>query len=78
MGLGVRFLAGVRNFSHLHNVHTSSGAHPVQWILVAVSSAVMQQGREPDRPLTPIYCRCLRMVQLYLHSPIRLHGVALN
>jgi hypothetical protein len=48
---------------------------PIQWVPEDVSLGVKRQGREADHsPLMPR----LRMVELYLHCPIRLYGVTLN
>jgi hypothetical protein len=41
---------------------------PIQWVLGALSPGVKQSMREADHSPTS------RMVELYLHSPIRLHG----
>jgi hypothetical protein len=49
---------------------------PVKWVLVAVSPVVKQQGCEMTTHLHLVLR--LRMVELYLHSPIHLHGMVLN
>jgi hypothetical protein len=45
---GDRFLAGARNFSLLHNVHTESGAHSVSYPLSTgtLSLCINRPGRE--------------------------------
>jgi hypothetical protein len=49
--------------------------HPVRWVPGAVSPGVRQPGPEAeDFHLVPR----LRVVELHLHSYIRLHGVVLN
>jgi hypothetical protein len=61
--------AGARDFSCLHNVQTVSGTDLVsaQWVL-----GVKWRGLDSDH-------RCLvqrlRMIAVYLHSPIRLYGI---
>jgi hypothetical protein len=47
---------------------------PIQWVAGALSWGVKRQGREADHS-PPSRSR---MVELCLHSPIRLHGVVLN
>jgi hypothetical protein len=47
---------------------------PIQWVLGALSPEVKRPGREGHIHLVPRS----RMVDLYLHSPIRLHGLVLN
>jgi hypothetical protein len=49
---------------------------PIQWVLVA-SPAVKRSGRKADHsPQTSAEVK--KNVDLYIHSPICLHGVALN
>jgi hypothetical protein len=48
---------------------------PSQWVPGALSLGVKQPGREADNSfLMP----SSRMMELYLHSPICLHGIVLN
>jgi hypothetical protein len=47
---------------------------PIQWVSGTLSPMVKQPGREADHSPTSRS----RMVELYLHSPIRIHGVVLN
>jgi hypothetical protein len=62
----------VKKFSLLHIVQTGSGVHPTSYKLgIGVSfPGVKPQGREADRGQ--------ENVDLYIHSPIRLHGVMVN
>jgi hypothetical protein len=50
---------------------------PIQWIPGALSLGVWRQGREGDR-LPPSSAEAKEWVELYLYSPIRLHGVVLS
>jgi hypothetical protein len=69
---GVRFVVGARKFFLLHSVLTGSGVAqlPVLWLPEAVYLGVKLTHLQS----VPI----LRMVELYLHSPVRLHVVLLN
>jgi hypothetical protein len=76
-GVRVRFPVGERDVSLFCNDQTGSGATqpPIQLLLGAVSPGIKRPGREADhfhqQPL-------LRMVELYLHSPIRFQGVVVS
>jgi hypothetical protein len=48
---------------------------PIKWILGALSPGLMGQGREGDH--SPLQT-CKENVDLYILSPIRLHGALLN
>jgi hypothetical protein len=48
---------------------------PIQWVPEALSPEVKRPGREADH-LQRV--RGQENVDLYIHSPIRLHGVVLN
>jgi hypothetical protein len=50
---------------------------PIQWVPGALSLEVKRQGREADH-LPPSSAEVKESVQLYLHSPMRLHGVVLS
>jgi hypothetical protein len=56
-------ICAVQDFSLPHSVQTGSGAHPISYPM-----------GEADLHLVPRS----RMVELYLHSPICLHGIVLN
>jgi hypothetical protein len=49
---------------------------PIQWVLDALSLSESKQGRKADHHLHLVLRP--RMVELYLHSPIRLYSVMLN
>jgi hypothetical protein len=49
---------------------------PIQWIPGALSRGVNGRGMKPTTHLHLL--PKLRMVELYLHSPIRLHGLVFN
>jgi hypothetical protein len=74
-GVGVLIPAGARDFSLLHCVQTCSGAHPAPY---AGSLPGGKAARASSSPLTSNLCRGQEYVDLYIHSPIRLHGVVLN
>jgi hypothetical protein len=71
------FLAG--NFSLNHRVQNTSGAHSasIQWVPGALSLGVKRPGSEADYS-PPSSAEVKEWVELYLHSPIRLHGVVLS
>jgi hypothetical protein len=75
---GVQFLAGARDFSLLHSVQTGSGNHPTSYPMGAgtPSLGVKRPGCEADHYLLPMLR--LKMVELYRHSSIYLHGIVLN
>jgi len=50
---------------------------PIQWVPGALSLGVERQGREADHS-PPSSAEIKEFVELYLHSPIRLHGVVLS
>jgi hypothetical protein len=66
---GVTFPVGAGDFSLPRIVQTGSGARPASYI---VGTGSVKLSTHLD--LVPR----LRMVELYLHTPIRLHGVELN
>jgi hypothetical protein len=59
-GIGVRFAPRAGEFSLPHSVQTDSGADPIQWVPGTNHLLVVPR---------------IRMIKLYLHSPIHLHGV---
>jgi hypothetical protein len=75
-GSRVRFLAGAGNFSLYHRVQNGCGAHPASYPMVpgALSLRVKRPGREADHS-PPSSAEVEECVELYLHSPIRIHGV---
>jgi hypothetical protein len=76
---GVRFQAGARDFSLLHRVQTCSGAHPAYYPMgTGVSFPRGCSGRGVKLTIALHLVLRSSMMELYLHSPIRLHGVVLN
>jgi hypothetical protein len=57
-----------------HRVQTGSGATqpPIQWVTAILTAGVKQPRREADQSL-PSSAE-VKTVELYLHSPIRIHG----
>jgi hypothetical protein len=79
--IGVRFLAGIRNFYLLHRIHTCVGPtqSPIQWILGGGSFPRVKAARAWSWWMTHLHLVPMsRMVQPYLHSPICLHAVVLQ
>jgi len=76
--LGVRFPAGAGNFCH-HCVQTGSGAHPASYTMGTggLSQGVRRPGNKADNS-PPSSAEVKERVELYLKSPIRLHGVVLS
>jgi hypothetical protein len=65
----VQFLVETRDFSLLHSIQTSSMAYP----------ASNPMGTGGTKLTTHLHLvPKLRNMELYLHSPIGLHGVVLN
>jgi hypothetical protein len=50
---------------------------PIQWVKGALSLWVKRPGREADHS-PPSSAEVKECVELYLHSPLRLHGVMLS
>jgi hypothetical protein len=50
---------------------------PIQWVPGALSLGVKQLGHEADHS-PPSSAEVKERVELYLHSPISLHGMVLN
>jgi hypothetical protein len=71
---GLQFPAGARNLSRLHNVQTSSGAHQIDTEGFFPAGKAAGAWSWQHLHLLPL----LRIVELYQHSPIHLHGAALN
>jgi hypothetical protein len=79
-GIEVRFPAGVRDFSLVHNIQTGSGAHPTSYAMTTEGCfpGVKQQGRESDNssPSSAEVKNCAAI--LPPPSPIRVHGAVFN
>jgi hypothetical protein len=78
-GSRVRFPAGAENFSLHHRVQNESGTHPASYPMGTRGSfpGVKQPGREANHSPPPS-AKVKEYVELYLHSPIHLHGVMLS
>jgi hypothetical protein len=76
-GNGFRFPAEARDISLLHSVQTGSGAHPASHPMGTgvPSSWIKLPGREDDH--SPSSSAEVKNNGLYLHFPIRIHGVVL-
>jgi hypothetical protein len=73
-GSRVRFPVGAGNFSLHRRVQNCSGTHPGSYPMGTRGSF---PGREADHS-PPSSVEVKEWVELYLHSPIRLHGVVLS
>jgi hypothetical protein len=75
----VRFSAGAGNCSLHHRVQNGSGAHPASYPGGTRGSFlwIKRPGRKADHspPSSVEFKEC---VELYFHTPIRLHGVVLS
>jgi hypothetical protein len=78
-GSRVRFPAEAGNFSLHQRVSNSLGPTqpPIQWVPGALSLGVKRPGREADHSPSSS-AEVKDWVELYLHSPIHLHGVVLS
>jgi hypothetical protein len=67
------------NFSLHHRVHIRSEGRPTSYTMGigALSPGIKRPGRETDHS-PPSSDEVKEFVELYLHSPIRLHGVVLS
>jgi hypothetical protein len=75
----VRCPAEAGNLSLHHRVQNDSGAHPASYPMDIRGSfpGVKQPGREADySPVSSAEAR--ESVELYYHTPLRLHGVVLS
>jgi hypothetical protein len=77
--IGVRLVnfATSENLSGLQYYHLGPNQPPIQWVPGALSLEVKRPGREADHS-PPSSAEVKECVDLYLHSPIRLHGVVLG
>jgi hypothetical protein len=77
--IGVRFPVGAGNFSLRHRVQTGSGTYPASYPMGngGFLIGVKRPGREADH-LPPSSAKVKECVELYLQSPIRLHGMVLS
>jgi hypothetical protein len=70
----VRFPARAENFYLHHRVQNGSGAHPASYPMGTRGSFL---GRESDHSLTSS-AEVKERVEIYLHSPVCLHGMVLS
>jgi hypothetical protein len=77
--VGFDFRRGLRIFLITTASRTVLGPtqHPTQWVPGALSLRVKRSGREADHSPSSS-AEVKECVDLYLHSPIRLHGVMLS
>jgi hypothetical protein len=73
-GSRVRFLPGAGNFPLYHRIQNGSGAHPASYPMG--TRVYFLGGKADHRP--PSSAEIKECVELYSHSPIRLHGVVLS
>jgi hypothetical protein len=73
----VRFLAEATDLILLHSVQTGSGAHPASY-LTDTGASVPESDRGEMLTIHLHLVQRLRMMELYLHSPIFLPGVVIN
>jgi hypothetical protein len=74
----VRFPA-LQDYSLLHVVQTGSGAHPASYPVGTWGFFPGGKSGKDVKLTTHLHLLPKsRMVELYLHSPIRLHGIVLN
>jgi hypothetical protein len=78
-GSRVRFPEGAENFLFTTASRTALGPTqpPMQWVPVVLSLRVKWPVREDDHS-PPSSAKVKEWVELYLHCPIRLHGVVLS
>jgi hypothetical protein len=78
-GSMVRFPARLEIFLFTTAFRTALGPTqlPIQWVPGALPLGVKRPGREADHS-PPSSAEVKECVELYLHSPIRIHGVVLS
>jgi hypothetical protein len=72
---GSRFPAGAGNFSLHRRVQNGSGTHPASYPMATGGSFSGGKAADHSPPSSAVV---KEWVKLYLHSPIRLHGVVLS
>jgi hypothetical protein len=77
LGFDFRRGLGIFLFTTASRMALGPTQPPIQWVPGALSLGLKRPGREADH-LPPSSAEVKECVELYLHSPIRLHGVALN
>jgi hypothetical protein len=68
---------GIFLFTTMSRMDLEPTQPPIQWVPGALSLGAKRPGRETDHS-TPSSSKVKELVELYLHSPIRLHGVVLS
>jgi hypothetical protein len=70
---------GVKNFLFYTSSRPALGSThpPIQWVPGTLSPGINLPGREADQS-PPTSAEVKKNVDLYMHSPIRLHGVVFN
>jgi hypothetical protein len=77
--MGFRIPEEAGNFSLHHRVQTGSGAHPASYPMCAGNLPLgVKRLRRKAVYSPPSSAEVKECVELYLHSPIRLHGVVLS
>jgi hypothetical protein len=78
--IGVLFPAGARNLSLLHIVQTGSEAHPTSYPLLIGRGAIYPGIKRPGSVNLTInfHSSEVKIVEIYLHFLICLHGMVLN
>jgi hypothetical protein len=74
--VGVQVLVRARIFSISSRLALVPSQPPIQWVPGALSWGVKQPGCEADH--SPPTSAKVKNVDLYVHSPIHLHGILLN
>jgi hypothetical protein len=67
----------IKNKNTKKNISWIENVPPIQWVPGALSLATKQPGREADHTPPP-NAKIKERVELYLHSPMHLHGVVLS
>jgi hypothetical protein len=77
VGIDCRWGLGILIFTTASRTALGPTQPPVQWVPGALSLGVKRLGREADHSL-PSSTEVKEYVELYLHSPIRFHGMVLS
>jgi hypothetical protein len=77
LGFDSRRGLGIFLFPNASRTALRPAQSPIQWVPGALSLGVKRPGREADHS-PPFSAEVKEWVELYLHSPIRLHGVVLS
>jgi hypothetical protein len=72
-------IPGRGDFLLFHSVQTGSGAHPASYSMGNRGSFLGDKAAVGMKLTTHLHLVVrLRMTEIYLHSPLRFHGVVLN